>query len=223
MYTQFCFILCNKYNYICSFLLTAVPSQPGQPEVSDIRKNSVVLTWQQPDRDGGKPITGYVIERKTGVHWIPCKIKAKHETMKVEELVEDNKYEFRILAENEVGLSKPSSPSVQITARDPWKVPGQPGTPQVSNITSESMTVEWTKPDTDGGCPIDGYILEYKLDSAFKWLRASSSLIKETMFVVKGLMEDMKYEFRVAAENKAGAGPYSGNSSPVKATTPLGM
>ena len=36
-------------------------------------------------------------------------------------------------------------------------------------------------------------------------------------------MEDMQYDFRVAAVNKAGAGPYSETKSPTKALEPIGI
>jgi len=50
-----------------------------------------------------------------------------------------------------------------------------------------------------------------------KWMRANEvTPISDTYFKVGGLHEDIDYEFRVAAENKAGLGPYSEVSSPVK-------
>ena len=41
--------------------------------------------------------------------------------------------------------------------------------------------------------------------------------IPETSYVVKDLSEGTDYEFRVAAENKAGVGPFSPPSKPIKA------
>ena len=40
-------------------------------------------------------------------------------------------------------------------------------------------------------------------------------------FVVRGLKTDENYEFRVAAENKAGIGPASDPTSPTRAKTPI--
>ena len=42
-----------------------------------------------------------------------------------------------------------------------------------------------------------------------------------TEFTVKGLKEDANYEFRIAAENKAGVGPASEPTAPVKAKEPV--
>ena len=41
--------------------------------------------------------------------------------LKVEELVEDNEYIFRVIAENKVGPGEPSQPSKPVMARDPWR------------------------------------------------------------------------------------------------------
>lgn len=84
------------------------------------------------------------------------------------------------------------------------------------------MTLDWVPPHDDGGCKISGYIIEYKIVGAFKWSRANTQLVEGTNYTVKGLMEDMEYEFHVAAENKAGAGPFSKSSSAIKAKEPLG-
>ncbi len=40
--------------------------------------------------------------------------------------------------------------------------------------------------------------------------------VKGTLFTVKGLKSDVGYEFRVTAENKAGAGPPSAPSNHIK-------
>ena len=40
--------------------------------------------------------------------------------------------------------------------------------------------------------------------------------VKGTTFTAKGLRPDIGYEFRVTAENKAGTGPASAPSSPIK-------
>jgi len=53
--------------------------------------------------------------------------------------------------------------------------------------------------------------------TAMKWLRANEvTPISDTHFKIGGLHEDIDYEFRVAAENRAGLGPFSEVSAPVK-------
>jgi len=50
-----------------------------------------------------------------------------------------------------------------------------------------------------------------------KWIRVLNlTPITDTFFIVDGLHRDIDYEFRVAAENRAGCGPYSEVFGPVK-------
>lgn len=44
--------------------LTEKPGPPGLPEITDFDENSVKLRWDPPLRDGGAPISGYVVEMK---------------------------------------------------------------------------------------------------------------------------------------------------------------
>ena len=47
-----------------------------------------------------------------------------------------------------------------------------------------------------------------------KWNRANKDTVSKTSYTVTGLKKDTIYEFRVAAENKAGVGPASEPSKP---------
>lgn len=42
------------------------------------------------------------------------------------------------------------------------EVPGAPGIPEPVEITDNSITLHWKKPDSDGHSPIIEYILEYR-------------------------------------------------------------
>ena len=78
-------------------------------------------------------------------------------------------------------------------------------------------------PSNDGGSPISGYVVEYRIVGAFKWVRSGEyDHIGDTHYTVKNLNDDFEYEFRVAAENKAGKGPYSQCSMPIVVSEPIG-
>ncbi len=95
------------------------------PDVSEVLRDSCELTWRPPEIDGGTPITGYHIERSTGkgrlARWIRITRHPVEDTYyKVTDLIEDNDYQFRIVAENKVGTGEPGPASEPITAKDPW-------------------------------------------------------------------------------------------------------
>ena len=79
------------------------------------------------------------------------------------------------------------------------------------------MTLTWTPPKNDGGTDIFNYVIEYRAEGAFKWKQANSETVPVTTYTVKSLRENEVYEFRVAAENRAGVGPCSEATMPVKA------
>ena len=101
-------------------------------------------------------------------------------------------------------------------------VPGAPGKPKASDIDATEMTVSWTTPESDGGAPIKGYILERKEVTSSRWVRVNKELVAETILRVTDLREKSEYQFRVMAENKAGVGPASEPSDTVMAKAPFG-
>ena len=81
------------------------------------------LNWQPPESDGGTPIIGYYIERrsKTSRNWVTLNREPVTETKyDVTDLFEGTEYEYRVLAENKVGKGPPSNPSMPVMAKDPW-------------------------------------------------------------------------------------------------------
>ena len=52
---------------------TEPPGLASQPQVTDVTKESVTITWNAPTQDGGAPVLGYIVERrKKGSNlWVP--------------------------------------------------------------------------------------------------------------------------------------------------------
>ena len=103
-------------------VLTAKPpSPPGAPSVSDVGKTSVTLSWTPPESDGGSKITGYIVEKKEKGRWVKVNRTAISDTiMSVTDLIEKSDYEFRVMAENKIGLSEPSQPSERVIVKLPY-------------------------------------------------------------------------------------------------------
>ena len=198
----------------------AVPGAPEAPAVSEIFSDNCQVSWQPPTEDGGSPVSGYHLERRTtaSTRWVRInKEQIPELTLKVTDLIEDNQYEFRVAAENKAGIGEFSPPSQPVLAKDPWQKPGKPGRPEASGVTGSHLQLEWTAPESDGGAEITNYVIEHRVQGKTKWEKYTvDEAIPQTNHDVKGLEEDTYYEFRVAAENRAGLGPFSDPSQPVK-------
>ena len=87
------------------------PAPPGLPELVDWNENMVKLKWDLPIRDGGSPITGYIIEmmdKHGGAFVKAAEVKGNVCQGVVNNLEEGNRYEFRVRAVNKAGQSEPS-------------------------------------------------------------------------------------------------------------------
>ena len=129
--------------------------------------------------------------------------------------MEGSDNDFRIVAENKAGIGEASDSTGRFVAKDAFTTPGKPDAPLVSEITKESATIVWEAPTKDGDSPILDYMLEMKTSGDLKWKMVNKS-IKERTFTMKDLKEDGEYEFRVTAQNKAGAGQSSHASNTAK-------
>lgn len=106
------------------FLLLDPPEPPNNPpEVLDVTKSSVNLSWSRPKDDGGSRVTGYYIERKetSTEKWVRHNKTQITTTMyTVTGLVPDAEYQFRIIAQNEIGESEASPASEPVVCKDPF-------------------------------------------------------------------------------------------------------
>ena len=101
-------------------------------------------------------------------------------------------------------------------------VPGAPEKPEVTAVDRTQITISWSPPESDGGSPVSGYVVEKKESSSTRWTKAHRDSVTETSLAVRDLIEGKEYEFRVAAVNKAGQGPFSAPSEPRITKPPYG-
>lgn len=96
------------------------PSPVRDLTVCDITAESATVKWEVPADDGGKPITGYIIEKRESGRRSFYEVGSTTELQfTVPELVEGNQYVFRVFAKNEIGKSEPVE-SDTITAKHPF-------------------------------------------------------------------------------------------------------
>ncbi|NXY82270.1 TITIN protein, partial [Alcedo cyanopectus] len=167
------------------------PSPPGKPTVYDITENAATVSWTLPKSDGGTPITGYILERREASgKWVRVnKTPILDMKYRVTGLFEGNTYEFRVFAENMVGLSKPSPSSDPIKASRPITPPGPPP----DNTKAQGVpppTAKWATDD-----------VEIKTDGRYKIETDNYS----TVLTIKDCVRKDTGEYLLTVSNAAGS------------------
>ncbi|XP_043083890.1 neuronal cell adhesion molecule isoform X11 [Puntigrus tetrazona] len=200
--------------------------QPGAPtdlELTDPGARSVQLTWT-PGDEHNSPIKRFLIQYEDGLHqsgvWhnlteVPGTKTTAH--LKLSPYVH---YSFRVLALNEVGFSRPSSPSRQYRT-GPAAPDENPAEVKGHGTEHNNLVITW-KPLTP--LQSNGPGLQYKVmwrqqDMEKDW--TSVSVANVSRFVVSGTPTFVPYEMSVQAVNDHGPGPkpstvigYSGEDFP---------
>lgn len=200
------------------------PSKPiGPIRLDEVRAESITISWDEPNDDGGGEISCYTVEKHdtSQTDWKMACSRVIGTTFKVPNLIKGTQYQFRVCAENRYGASEPLV-SQNVIAKHEFRPPGSPGMPFVYNITNDGMTIQWDAPIFDGGCPILGYHVEKKEKNSVMWQKVNTFLVKDRELRVLGLIEGLEYQFRVYAQNDSGYSRMSDASKLNMAVSPVG-
>ncbi len=93
------------------------PGSPSKPCITAMTSTSVVLAWDPPETLDRIPITAYTIEYKETCvsSWHIAAGVVMNMTTVINDLVPGKTYQFRVSANNEIGISEASEPSDSIT------------------------------------------------------------------------------------------------------------
>ena len=95
--------------------------------------------------------------------------------------------------------------------------------PQVKDVERRAVTLKWFPPAKDGGSPVTGYIIEYRVSGQFGWdVTNHGEPIMDQRYTVRNLKDGESYEFRIAAVNKAGKGAFAPVDMLVAVKEPVG-
>lgn len=101
-------------------------------------------------------------------------------------------------------------------------VPSEPKNARITKVNKDCIFVAWDRPDSDGGSPITGYLIERKERNSLLWVKANDTAVRSTEYPCVGLIEGLEYTFRIYALNRAGASKPSKPTEIVTARTPVG-
>ena len=131
-------------------------------------------------------------------------------SLSTSKLICETTYHFRAFAVNEEDTGYGSDQTFTTDSCAGATVPSEPInlTSGIPYSYSSFIFLNWEEPEDFGGKAIDGYLVEYKKSSDSTWLVATTNSpgLSEIM---SRLDPATSYDFRVAAINEIGTGPYS--------------
>lgn len=152
------------------------PSQPEGPlRMLPDGDRAVRLTWNAPLDDGGSPIKDFIVELcldRSGEHWQPI-AEVRGLNKRIENLIPDGIYSFRVSARNEDDKVGPPLYSEIYKPGAPMTPPGQPVGPlKATCIGIGQVKLEWKPPIVGGqsGCGVpDEYLIERYEQKKARW------------------------------------------------------
>ncbi|XP_043938759.1 myosin-binding protein C, cardiac-type isoform X2 [Protopterus annectens] len=181
-----------------------VPDPPECPRITSIGEDWCTVQWSPPAFDGGRPVLGYILERKKkqGYRWMRLNYDLlKDLTYEAKRMIEGMVYEMRIYAVNAIGMSRPSPSSQPFMPIAPTS---EPQGLVVDDISDTSISLKWKPPEKIGAAGLDGYLVEYCKEGSDQWVAAHEGLTERNSLSIRNLTTGDKLLFRVRAINLAG-------------------
>ncbi|XP_076868595.1 myomesin-3 [Brachyhypopomus gauderio] len=204
-----------------------VPSSPSAIALLNCTGSEMVIAWRAPERSGGEPVRGYYLDwrEKSQSAWSEVNVRPVNERVyTVSGLLEEHYYQFRVFAENIIGVGRPSQPSEAfLCERWTMPVPGCPYDLEFREVRQDSLVLLWAEPLYQGQSQVTGYVVEIRQgEESEDWTTVTKEPVTDTQLKVSGLQGGQKYCLRVSAINSAGVGRPSLSTEPITAQTSPG-
>lgn len=205
-----------------------VPGKPGPLKFITKSANSVTIGWTPPADDGGRPITGYLVQYslfRMTEHTCHTHIVEPHDPhisdwmlagsvdsqtfqYTVGNMQEGSGYYLRVVPLNEVGAGVAVELDAHIVPRKPSGPPSKlPGKLEVLDVTNREVKLSWRSAIDEGGAPVTGYVIQRRDTKRDAWLDiATIEDPSATTLTVSNVREGESYHFQVMAVNEEGRG-----------------
>ena len=194
------------------------PSKPGKPSATSVTRNSIELKWTKPE-NGAQNVQFYTVFycdlSSSPEQWKEAKTNGIKESIIVNDLATQKEYCFKVQAECKVGISATSDSSDRIL------LPVIPDKPTASNVTHNSMQLQWSRPQR-GVQKVKDYTIFYRTmtSSPCQWKELLKTEGAEESIKVSGLDAQTLYTFKVHTEYEDGISLVSDTSDSIQTTPP---
>ena len=195
-------------DHICSDVSDPIktdphPIPPGKPIASNVTYNSVQLEWSKAQCAGQNAefyTVSYLKMKETQPKWKEFKTKCARECTMLSGLAAQTYYSIKVYAKFKTGMSLDSEISDPIQT---YPVPVPPGKPTVSNVTHNSVHLEWSEPQY-GGQSVESYAVLFcdSNDQLQQWKEVHLDSPKQSV-TIESLASQTEYSFKVQAQFKA--------------------
>ncbi|XP_077593731.1 netrin receptor DCC isoform X2 [Stigmatopora nigra] len=186
----------------------ALPSAPRDLVPVLVSSRFVRLSWRPPEDTGGSIKTYGIYYSQDGVQRERSVNMSEPESLElmVSNLKPEESYSFRVVAYNDVGPGKSSSP-LRITTKPDLQVPSKIESLRAEALSPTSVQINWETPSAPNG-PILGYRVIWSESLLSK---EQSADVNGLHYKLEGLNKFTKYSVRILAINRFGPGTASEN------------
>lgn len=198
---------------------TLVPSGVKAEAVSSTQ---IDLSWFPPSQTYGQRISSYLIKEEIFANKYETIAKINSDITKhsIKELTTGKEYTYVVVAKYTLGSSDISAKASAIplessghTSDETSHPPSPPRNLTVKTVSPIQIDLTWQAPSSDGGSPITGYRIDYKVESGKYTTLVKDSQNTKKMFSHSDRKPGTKYTYQVYAINEAGISAPSNESS----------